>query len=114
LNTSQKKDSKTNAITILKAHKELIIIGSSNGSVRFYDYQFRIVSWFEDFGLSKITSISLSNEYFDFEITNKISKENEYDFRYPDFIVVDSNAKIVLLKTELFQEVEKDKKKGNV
>jgi WD40 repeat protein len=27
---------------------------------------------------------------------------------------VDSNAKIVLLKTELFQEVEKDKKKGNV
>lgn len=114
LNTSQKKDAKANAITILKAHKELIIIGSSNGSVRFYDFQFRIVSWFEDFELSQITSISLSNEFFDYEITNKIAKENEYDFRYPDFIVVDSNAKVVLLKTELFQEVEKEKKKGNV
>ena len=114
LNTSHKTDAKKNAITILKAHKDLLIIGSSNGSVRFYDHQFRIVSWFEDFGLSKITSISLSNEYFDYEITQKITKENEYDFRYPDFIVVDSNAKIVLLKTELFQEVERDKKKGNV
>jgi WD40 repeat protein len=50
LGITQKNDAKKNAITILKAHKEFIIIGSSNGSVRFYDYQFRIVSWFEDFG----------------------------------------------------------------
>ena len=82
LNTSQRSDGKQIAITILKAHKELLIIGTSNGSVRFFDKEFRIVSWFEDFNLARITSISLSNEFFDYEMTNKIKGENEYDFRY--------------------------------
>ena len=57
------------------------------------------MSWFEDFGLSRITSISLSNEPFEYELKEKPTKDNEYDFKYPDFIVVDYNAKIVLLKT---------------
>ncbi len=30
----------------------------------------------------------------------------------PDFIVVDNDAKITLLKTSLFEEIDKEKKKG--
>lgn len=40
------------------------------------------------------------------------SDENEKSYYSPDFIVVDYDAKITLLKASLFEEIDKDKKKG--
>ena len=37
------------------------MIGSSNGSIRFYDDQYRIEAWFEDIDLGAIHTISFSN-----------------------------------------------------
>lgn len=41
-----KKVTSATAITVLKIEGRFLVVGSSNGSVRFYDDQYRIESWF--------------------------------------------------------------------
>jgi WD40 repeat protein len=104
LNVTGKNDQEKIGISVLKASPALLIIGATNGHIRFYDYQFRIVGWFEDNpSIGEITSISLSNEAFPFESLPKSHQEDEHYFKYPNFIVVDKNARIVLMETELFK-----------
>lgn len=49
------------AINVLKTEGSFLVVGSSNGCVRFYDDQYRIEAWFEDIGLGSIHTISFSN-----------------------------------------------------
>lgn len=80
-----------------------MVIGSSNGCVRFYDDQYRIEAWFEDIGIGSIHTISFSSE-----TTSSKNPDAEEDnpsdeqFICPDFIVVDDKARVTLLRAELF------------
>ena len=113
MNDSTMGDSGDVGISVLKASKVLLIVGATNGNVRFYDYQFRIVGWFEEeAGLAKVTSISLSNVHFHYEQVLKKLEKDEHNFDYPDFIVVDNQAKIVKMRAEQFNGVTDDEKKG--
>lgn len=56
-----KKVTSSTAITVLKIEGRFLVVGFSNGSVRFYDDQYRIESWFEDIDLGSIHTISFSN-----------------------------------------------------
>lgn len=57
-----KKVSNANtAINVLKTEGGFLVVGSSNGCVRFYDDQYRIEAWFEDIDLGSIHTISFSN-----------------------------------------------------
>jgi WD40 repeat protein len=56
-----KKVTNTTAITVLKIEGRFLVVGSSNGSVRFYDEQYRIESWFEDIDLGSVHTISFSD-----------------------------------------------------
>ena len=38
----------------------MIVIGTSNGGIRFYDFRFWIICWFENMGLGYIYSLSFS------------------------------------------------------
>lgn len=38
----------------------MIVVGTTVGTVRFYDFRFRILCWFEDLKLDQINSISFS------------------------------------------------------
>lgn len=60
---SQKKEPA--AINILKIEGDNLVIGSSTGSIRFYDFQYRIIAWFEDIDIGSITSISFSEPSVD-------------------------------------------------
>lgn len=55
-----KKVSTSTTISVLKIEGRFLVIGSSNGSVRFYDDQYRIEAWFEDIDLGSIHTISFS------------------------------------------------------
>lgn len=85
---------------------------------RFYDTQYRIIAWFEDIDIGSITSISFSNDSSyqsdSLQLKDNDDKDEESNkpLICPDFIVVDSDAKITLLKASLFEEIDKDKKKG--
>jgi hypothetical protein len=59
-NQGQTQGQNAISITILLIQDKYLVVGSSNGSVRFYDDQYRIISWFEDIGITYITSISFA------------------------------------------------------
>ena len=56
-----KKVNSSPSISVLKIQGRFLVIGSSNGSIRFYDDQYRIEAWFEDIDLGAIHTISFSN-----------------------------------------------------
>jgi WD40 repeat protein len=103
----------------IKVEGNFLVVGSSNGCVRFYDNQYRIEAWFEDIDIGSIHTISFSSE------TTRSSKEDtigekERDplagepFICPDFIVVDDKARVTLLRAELFEKIDKEDKKGEI
>lgn len=102
-------------------HERLIIIGTTTGSIRFYDFRFRIVCWFENIGLSCVTSISFAKVKFDYESFWKYHSENselkenkEYNFEYIDFVVADQNARVHLVQCSLFSEIQSANRKGKL
>ncbi|EER08870.1 conserved hypothetical protein [Perkinsus marinus ATCC 50983] len=46
------------SLTVLKVHDDFIVVGSSEGAVRFYDFDFKIKAWFEDISAGTVKSIS--------------------------------------------------------
>lgn len=56
---SGKNEGRKIGISILMSCSDFLVIGATNGHVRFYDYQFRIVAWFEYDNIGEVTSISL-------------------------------------------------------
>jgi cilia- and flagella-associated protein 251 len=103
-----KKVSSSPSISVLKIEGRFLVVGSSNGSVRFYDDQYRIEAWFEDIDLGSIHTISFSNVMEDGEnelADSQASGDKLKDYKpflCNDFIVVDDNARITMLKASLF------------
>jgi len=95
-----------------------LVCGNYEGTIRFYDFNFKIVAWFEDCLFSNVKSISFSNttpkkcsdEGFAVEENDKESKD--MIFKCSDFLVADENALICKLQSTLFEEIEPAKKKG--
>lgn len=61
INLFGKVGTKNPGVSLLTIHGKYLVVGTSIGTVRFYDFRFRIVCWFEDLNLSRITSISFSS-----------------------------------------------------
>jgi hypothetical protein len=38
-----------------------LVTGFEDGSVKFYDFFFKVKAWFEDLGIKKVRSVSFSN-----------------------------------------------------
>ena len=104
-------------INILTTHHNYQVCGNYEGTIRFYDFNFKIVAWFEDCLFSNVKSISFSKtdpipcnqDYYNQE---KREKEDEI-FMCSDFLVADENALICMLKSSLFEEIDPSKKKGH-
>ena len=60
LNPSKYSKSPFVSITMLNTVHNYLVVGNSDGSIRFYDFKFKIVAWFEDLNLNVIKSISFS------------------------------------------------------
>jgi hypothetical protein len=79
------------------------VCGNYEGTIRFYDFNFKIKAWFEDCCLSNIKSISFSNTQpkacseEGFTIDNGQTKEKEEPFKCSDFLVADDNALVCML-----------------
>jgi len=48
------------SINILTVHHKYLVVGNENGTIRFYDLNFKIEAWFEDFNLSTVKAVSFS------------------------------------------------------
>jgi len=117
MNTGNKSETASKkpvpAINILKIQGNYLVVGSSNGSIRFYDFQYTIVAWFEDIGIGNITSISFSRRSpaYGKSIDEDHSKSS---FDCPDFIIVDSECTVHMLRASQFDQIEAEQKKPEI
>lgn len=90
-------------------------MGTTVGTVRFYDFRFRILCWFEDLKLDQINSISFC-QFKEESVPHNLTQDDlaEEDIDFPDFLVCDAGAKISMLGSSLFREIEPAKRKGQV
>lgn len=115
------------AITMLTTvHDQYLVVGNNDGSIRFYDTQFKVIAWFEDMDLYTIKSISFSKRQrrlavapvIDIHDPNAKDKKTDEEttvtevFSCSDFIVADINACVVEIQSQIFEAVESKKKKG--
>jgi WD40 repeat protein len=110
-------------ITILTtAHDKYLVCGFGDGKIKFYDFQFKIMAWFDDLYFHRIKSISFSKKkplpsstkknqlHYDEEEVK--GKEKEEIFACSDFLVADESALICSLQSTLFEAIKASEKKG--
>jgi|MDSV01.2.fsa_nt_gb cilia- and flagella-associated protein 251 len=94
-------------INYMKALDEYLVFAGDDGAVRFYDYQFRIIAWFEDLDAGPVTSVSFANL--------PAPPATDVDgFTVPDFIVGTSKALIVGVEAAVFAELKADRRRGTL
>jgi len=99
------------------AHDKYLVCGNSDGTIRFYDFHFKLVAWFEDLYFSTVKSISFSKT--DPKVsTNLMQRKDKGEgmmdevFECSDFLVADESALICMLQSHIFEEINPAKKKG--
>jgi hypothetical protein len=103
-------------MTVKVGNQTYLVVGTANGTIRFYDDQFKAQAWFEDLMLSKIKSISFSNKEARSQqrMVHSDPKGTFNKFKCPDFIVADEEAMIMQLESGIFEAIHKDDKKGRL
>ena len=92
-------------------HDQFLVCGNSDGTIRFYDFFFKVVAWFEDLHLSTIKSISFSKTEPK-PATTDFTDDVDSVFKCSDFLVTDDSALVCMLQSTIFEEIEPAKKKG--
>jgi WD40 repeat protein/Ca2+-binding EF-hand superfamily protein len=111
--SSSAEHKKSAALTVLTDMDGYLVLGSSDGAVRFFDFDFRLVAWFEDMNAGAVTSVSFASADED-EDTNKGNEGEEESFIVPDFVVGTASAFIVGMSATLFGEHEPEKRRGTL
>jgi WD40 repeat protein len=108
------------SINILLTVDKYLVCGNQDGTIRFYDFQFKAAAWFEDQDLSTIKSISFSKKKpmrADGRDENDMDSqdgagENSSDFACSDFLVADSAGMIAELKATMYEAIETSEKQS--
>jgi cilia- and flagella-associated protein 251 len=95
-------------------HDKYLVCGNNNGTIRFFDFYFKVVAWFSDCYLSTVKSISFSKtEPKPSHQSTDYDEKTDDVFKCSEFLVTDENAMICMLESKLFEEIEPAKKKGS-
>lgn len=78
---------------------EYLVVGNNDGTIRFYDFTFKAIAWFEkDLLLDNVKSISFSNKQPILATQGKMltdDNESKNPFKCSDFLVADSSGMVV-------------------
>ena len=102
--------SKTSINQLMTIGDKYLVVGNSDGNIRFYDQKFKVAAWFENLNLNAIKSISFSTKAP--EPASDDPMDEKDGFACSDFIVADSSAMIVQIKSRIFEAIETNKDKG--
>jgi len=89
-----------------------VVIGASDGAVRFYDSQFRVQAWFEDLSAGAVKSISFEHTVRDDDGPTSDGVDDE--FKCPNFLVSTGSALVVLVESKLFYELAPHDRQGRL
>jgi WD40 repeat protein len=89
----------------MTVHDQYLVCGNSDGTIRFYDFHFKVVAWFEDIlHLSTIKSISFSRT--DPKPATDLDNDVDKVFKCSDFLVTDDSALVCMLQSTIFEEID--------
>ena len=94
-------------IQVVSTIGEYVVIGSDDGAVRFYDFQFRLHAWFEDLDAGPVTSVSFAN-------MPPPPPMDSGGFTVADFTVGTSKALVVGVDPLCFTELTADRRRGTL
>ena len=94
-------------IQVVSTIDDYIVVGSDDGAVRFYDFQFRLHAWFEDLNAGPVTSVSFAN-------MPPPPTPDSNGFTVADFTVGTSNALVVGVDPMCFTELTADRRRGTL
>lgn len=89
-----------------------VVCGCMDGAVRFFDFQFRVVAWFEDVQAGQITSISFAESSVPQSAPSTAGNVSMDEFQVPDFIVSTSEGKIIRLESRMMDHINEEKRRG--
>ncbi|KAH9123553.1 hypothetical protein AeMF1_005476 [Aphanomyces euteiches] len=95
------------AINFLTDMDGYLVMGCADGAVRFYDFDFRLVAWFEDLCAGPVQSVSFANVDMSPEV-------DDDSFRVPEFIVATSHAFILGITPSIHEEYDVEKRRGTL
>ena len=97
------------AIHALEVCGELIVTAGADGHVRVYDFNFRVVAWFEDLDAGPITSLSFAHQ------PGALKKLGDSaPFTCPDFVVGTANALVISCTASMFEQGSADARRGTL
>jgi hypothetical protein len=95
LNQSKVTTVKNSINQLLTIDNKYLVVGNSDGTIRFYDFHFKVAAWFENLNLYAIKSISFSTKEKEYANPDHDDQKDKEPFLCSDFIVADSSAMIV-------------------
>ena len=101
------------AIRVLLCVGSWLVCGCDDGSVRWFDYQFRIVAWWEDsLGRGEVRSLSFD----DMPVRNRqaSSGSSEAELAVPPFILATSKGKVIALSSTHLNASQPAQRKGQL
>lgn len=106
------------SLNVLQVQDSFVVIGASDGAVRFYDEHFRVQAWFEDLTAGAVKSISFERSSDEGEDHEAVGSSNavgvEDDFKCPNFLVSTGSALVVLVESRLFYELLPQHRRGKL
>jgi WD40 repeat protein len=89
-----------------------IVTAGADGHVRFFDFEFRVVAWFEDLDAGPIVSLSFARAKPGVAYADKTAQAGT--LHCPDFVVGTLNALIIGCSASLFDELEESARRGSL
>lgn len=97
-------------ITLLATVGQYLVTACVDGAIRFYDFSLRLEAWFEDLAAGPVTSLSFAS--IDCPITDGTAGLPGLQFWAPEFVVGTSDAFIVGVDSQVFEELRAEDRRG--
>ena len=96
------------AIGFVDTVGDMIVTGAADGHVRFFDFDFRVLAWFEDLDAGAINHVSFACQPAALEPRAGAS------LACPDFIVGTGNALVLACQPSMFEALTPDARRGTL
>ena len=97
------------AIRVVAVFDKFLVTAGADGFVRFYDFKFRLLAWYEDLDVGPINRLTFTSSR---QPADKLAVESEV--RVPNFIVSSSNGKIALVNAAVFELFTKEERRAEL
>jgi hypothetical protein len=93
---------------------KFVVTGGADGAVRFFDFQFRVVGWFEDLAQGPVTSVSFAENMPRKAAAEEGAGEITATFNVPDFVVATEHGRVVRVASAMMDRISKQDRRGEV